>query len=82
MLTQCNPFSFDVKWQVQREKSMKKGASAFFHSVAPVPMARAVVAAVTWWWWRRRRRRRRKLQIFFGYIQFTVNRLLPGYYKL
>ena len=29
----CNPFSFDVKWQVQREKFMKKGASAFFRPV-------------------------------------------------
>ena len=30
----CNPFSFDVHRQVQREKFMKKGASAFFHPVA------------------------------------------------
>ena len=30
----CNPFSFDVKWQVQREKFIKEGTSAFFHPIA------------------------------------------------
>ena len=29
----CNHFKGDVKWQVQREKFMKKGASAFFRPV-------------------------------------------------